>query len=105
METNVSAGEKYGDLAVFLILLFINAGCVFLFYMIAGNVERSEFERTALNQVLQYASWSAAGLFLLAQLATKNLHLSRSVTTAITMLNIFTVLGGIVSSIPFRLTT
>ncbi len=98
-----TAIDKYAEPAISVLLLALNVGCVFLFYMIEESVGGSKFERTALSFWLQYVSWATLALFLATLISFKRLKAARAITVALTMLNIFAVLGGVVCAMPFRL--
>jgi cytochrome bd-type quinol oxidase subunit 2 len=97
------ATDKYYEQVIAVLLLLVNIGCIFLYYLIAVSVSGSDFERTALSVYLEYLSWAVLVLFAVTLASSNKIKESRVIAIVLTILNIFAVLGGVVSSMPFRL--
>ena len=95
--------DKYYEQVIAVLLLLVNIGCIFLYYLIAASVSSSNFERTALSVYLEYLSWVVLVLFAVTLARSNKIKESRVIAITLTILNIFAVLGGVVSSMPFRL--
>ncbi len=100
MEINV---DRYIGYVISALLLALNAGCIFLFYMIETGVGGSPYERSALSFIFQYLSWIVFVLFLMVLISSRIHKITRDVAIVLTLLNFFAVIGGVVCSMPFLL--